>query len=89
MAKGPIQTTGDLRQKAIIADDQITMAVKAYLANSKDVSFKFASGHTLDLGAPVRNYPPAKSALAGHIISNTYRRTMVRTAVILAVPTSK
>ena len=89
MAKEPPQTIGDMRRKAIVTDKEIAAAIEAYLADPKAKPFQFASGHTLDVGAAVDGHPPAKAALAGKGTSDTFRRTMVRTAVILATPSTK
>jgi hypothetical protein len=86
VAKEPPQTVGDLRRKAVITDKEISAAIEAFLANPAGAPFKFTSGHTLNVRAAVNEHRPAKAALSGRIISDTFRRTMVRTAVILATP---
>ena len=86
MAAEPGQTVGDLRREAIVTDDEITAATEAYLANPKSQAFAFASGHVLDVSAAVDAHSPTKAALAGQITSDAFRRSMVRTAVIMAVP---
>ena len=77
-----------MRRKAIVTDAEIAAAVETYLADPKAGPFEFASGHALDVGAAVDEHRPAKAALAGKGTSETFRRTMVRTAVILATPSA-
>lgn len=86
MAAEPNQTVGDLRRKAIIKDAEISAAVDAYLAEPKGVAFSFTSGHKLDLAAAVEAHRPAKAAVAEKTMKEAYRRTMIRTAIILAAP---
>ena len=86
MAKEPPQTIGDMRRKAIVTDAEIAAAIDGYLANPKGTPFRFSSGHMLDVRAAVDEHRPAKAALAGQTISDNFRRAMVRTAIILAVP---
>jgi len=88
MAEEPPQTIGDMRRKAIVTDAEISAAVEAYLADPKAKPFPFKGGHILDVGAAVNDHRPAKAALADKGTSETFRRTMVRTAVILATPTA-
>lgn len=89
MAKEPPQTIGDMRRKAVVTDKEIAAAVEAYLADPKAPPFQFASGHVLDVSAAVSEHRQAKTILAGKGSSDAFRRTMVRTAVILAVPVVK
>lgn len=89
MANEPLQTIGELRRKATITDEEISEAVEAYLEDSKLQAFRFASGHVLDVAAAVDAHGPAKAALAKKNTIEAYRRTMVRTAVILATPIAK
>ena len=86
MAKEPPQTIGDMRRKAIVTDAEITAATEAYLGNPTGKSFEFASGHKLDVAAAVEAHRPAKAIMAEKGVKEAYRRTMVRTAVILATP---
>ncbi|WP_342167244.1 hypothetical protein [Methylobacterium sp. SD21] len=89
MAKDPPQTIGDMRRKAIVTDAEITAAVEAYLANPKVPRFQFASGHILDVSAAVEANRHAKTILAQKGTNGVFRRTMVRTAVILATPVAR
>lgn len=89
MAKEPPQTIGDMRRKAIVTDSEIAEAVEAYLANPKAATFQFASGHVLDVTAAVNDHRQAKAILADKGANDAFRRTMVRTAVILATPEVK
>jgi hypothetical protein len=86
MAKEPPQTVGDLRRKAVITDKEISAATDAFLLDRKATPYQFASGHVLDVAAAVEAHRPAKAALVEKTIPDALRRTMVRTAVILATP---
>lgn len=88
MAKEPPQTIGDMRRKAIVTDDEIAAATDAFLKDPKAKPFEFASGHVLDVAAAVEAHRPAKAIMAEKGVKEAYRRTMVRTAVILATPTT-
>lgn len=86
MAKGPAPTISDLRRKAVITDAEISAATDAFLLDRKAKPYRFESGHMLDVAAAVEAHRPAKAALAEKTIPDALRRTMVRTAVILATP---
>jgi hypothetical protein len=87
MAEEQPQTVGDLRRKAIITDDEITAATDAHLADPNGGPFRFGSGHKPDIAAAVEAHRPAKAAVAEKTMKEAYRRTMIRTAIILVVPT--
>ncbi len=89
MVKEPPLTVGEMRRKAIITDAEIVAAVEAYLANPKAASFEFTSGYVLDVTAAVNDHRQAKAILADKRANDAFRRTMVRTAVILATPEIK
>lgn len=89
MAKEPPPTVGDLRRKAVIMDAEIAEAVEAYLGNPKAATFEFASGHVLDVTAAVNEHRQAKAIMADEKVGDAFRRTMVRVAVILAVPEAR
>jgi hypothetical protein len=86
MAAESSQTVGDLRRKAIVTDDEITAAADAYLADPNGGPFRYGSGHKLDLDAAVDAHRPAKAAVAVKGMKEAYQRTMIRTAIILAIP---
>lgn len=58
----------------------------AYLTDPKGGPSRFGSGRKLDLAAAVDAHRPAKAAVAEKGMKEAYRRTMIRTAIILAVP---
>lgn len=89
MAKEPPQTIGWLRQNGTITNDEITAAVEAYLKDPKAPPFEFESGHVLYVARAVHAYRQAREAMAVRGVTEVYRRTIVRTAVILAKPTDK
>lgn len=86
MAKEAPVSIGDMRRKAIVTDKEITAAVDAYLADPKAGPYQFGSGHAIDVAQAVEAHRPAKAALEEKTVSEAYRRTIVRTAVILASP---
>lgn len=79
-------TIGDLRRKAIVTDAEIASAIESYLADPTGKPFQFGSGHVLDVAAAVEAHRPAKAAVAEKGMREAFRRTMIRTAIILAVP---
>ena len=81
-------TTGDLFKAKTVTDDEINTAVDMFMRAADVRLFRFASGHSLDLAAAVRAHDPAARAVADTDRSETYRRSMVRTAVLLARPTA-
>ena len=89
MAKEPPQTIGWLRQNGTITNDEITAAVEAYLDDPKAPPFEFESGHVLYVARAVHAYRQAREAMAVRDVTEVYRRTIVRTAVILPTPTDK
>ncbi|MCJ2039864.1 hypothetical protein MKK55_13085 [Methylobacterium sp. J-059] len=48
--------------------------------------FRFASGHTIDPAAAVKEREPSRKAVAEPGASEAFRRGMVRTAILLARP---
>ncbi|WP_342163109.1 hypothetical protein [Methylobacterium sp. SD21] len=89
MANEPPRTVGRLREEGVISNDEVTAAVEAYLADPKGPPFEFASGHVLYVARAVHAYRQAREAMAVRGVTEVYRRTIVRTAVILATPTDK
>jgi hypothetical protein len=83
---GVASTIGELRRKAIVTDEEITAAVDAYLDDPKVKAFQFTSGYVLDVAAAIEAHRPAKAALGEKGKNDAYRRTLIRTAVILAIP---
>jgi hypothetical protein len=49
-------------------------------------AFQFTSGYVLDVAAAIDAHRPAKAALGEKGKNDAYRRTMIRTAVVLAIP---
>ena len=86
MASEAAPAVGQLRQDGIIANAEIAAAVEAYLSNWKRPPFRFESGHVLDVPAAVYAYPQARAVVTEREATEAYRRTIVRTAVILATP---
>ena len=67
-------------------DADVRSAVDAYMADAETGVFPVGEGYGLDLAAAVEAHGPAKRALADPNASDSYKRTMVRTALFLARP---
>ncbi|GEP11094.1 hypothetical protein [Methylobacterium gnaphalii] len=79
-------TIGEMRKAAAVTDDQIEAAVKAYLKAPDTEAFEIADGLTLNLARAMSAHTPTRKALADKNATETFRRTMVRTAILLARP---
>jgi hypothetical protein len=84
MAADP--TIGELFKQALVLDADVRSAVDAYMADAETGVFPVGEGYGLDLAAAVEAHGPAKRALADPNASDSYKRTMVRTALLLARP---
>ena len=80
------KTTGDLRKAAEITDDEINAAVDAVLAKPKTGQYPIGGGYLLDLAAAVEAHGPSAKALADPEAKPGWRRTMARTAILMARP---
>lgn len=80
------KTVGDLRKAAEITDDEINAAVDAVLVKSKTGSYPIGGGYLLDLAAAVEAHEPSAKALADPEAKQGWRRTMARTAILMARP---
>ncbi|GJD70536.1 hypothetical protein [Methylobacterium gnaphalii] len=80
-------TVGELRKAALITDAQIEAAVKAFLEAPFTDAFPIADGLTLNLARAIAEHA-ASAAIADMSSSEAFRRTMVRTAILLARPES-
>lgn len=87
MATDP--TIGDLFKQALVLDADVQAAVNAYMADAETGVFPVGEGYGLDLAAAVAAHGQSRSAIADPSASDTYKRTMVRTALILARPTKR
>ena len=84
MATDP--TIGELFKQALVLDADVRAAVDAYMADAETGVFPVGEGYGLDLAAAVGAHGPAKRALADPSASDGFKRTMVRTALLLARP---
>jgi hypothetical protein len=80
------KTTSDLRQAAKITDDEINAAVDAVLAIPDTGSYPIGGGYLLDLAAAMEAHEPTRVALADADSRQGWRRTMARTAILMARP---
>ncbi|WP_336489711.1 hypothetical protein [Methylobacterium nigriterrae] len=84
MATDP--TIGELSKQALVLDADMRAAVEAYIADAETGAFPVGEGYGLDLAAAVDAHGPPKRALADPNASDTFKRMMVRTALLLARP---
>ena len=85
MATNP--TDSHLRKTAAISSVEVDAAVDAYWANPSGARFRFASGYEMDVAAAVEAHLPAKVAVVDPDRSVKFKRNMIRTAILLALPT--
>jgi hypothetical protein len=60
--------------------------VDAYLVEPKFAPFRFVSGHAINVAAAVDAHQPTKAAVIDPDRSEKFKRTKVRTAILLAHP---
>ena len=87
MATDP--TIGDLFQQALVLDADVHAAVNAYMADAETGMFSLGEEYGLDLAAAVAAHGPARTAIADPSARDTYKCSMVRTALVLARPTKR
>lgn len=80
------KTTGELRKAALITDDEINAAVDAVLAKPETGPYPIGGGYLLDLASAVEAHGPSAKALADPEAKPGWRRTMARTAILMAQP---
>jgi hypothetical protein len=85
MATDP--TIGELFKQSLVLDADVRAAVDAYMDDVETGVFPVGEGYGLDLGAAVDAHGPARKAVADPNAWDTFKRTLVRTAVLLARPT--
>ena len=85
MATNP--TVSEFRKTAEITDAEIDAAVDAVLADLAPVAYPLAKGWTLDLVETIQANAQATEALKSDRAA--WKRTMVRTAILLAHPVKK
>lgn len=79
-------TISDLVKAKAITSEQVEAATEALLADRHAGTFPIAEGYVLDLGAALKAHQPSADALATPGMPQGLRRTMVRTAILLARP---
>ena len=81
------RTTQELSLAKIVTDARIEAAVDAYLGGSTANCFDLADSYTVNLTRAVRANRYAARALVDRRSSESVRRMIVRTAILLARPT--
>ena len=79
-------TTGELVKAKAILSDEIDAAVDAVLAKPDVGLYPIGGGYFLDLGGAIQAHKPSAAALAAPSTTEAFKRTMVRTAILLARP---
>ncbi len=78
---------GNLRKAGVIRDTDIDAAVDAFFADPKTGAHMFGeSRYSLDLAEAVKGHRPSQAAAHDKTMGEKYRRTMVRTAILLRFP---
>src|ERR1700709_637855 len=78
-------TVSEFRKATEITNQEIDAAADAYLADPKAAAFRFASGYEIDAAAAVNAHQPPPLAVADPDRTPKFKRTMVRTAILLGV----
>jgi hypothetical protein len=84
MAENP--TTGELYKAKTITGDEIEAAADVFLCDPTVSTFRFESGHTLNVSASVEGHAWSKSTVANPEATEHLKRQAVRTAILLARP---
>lgn len=84
MADGP--TVGELSKAHALADDDITAAVEAFMADPKAAAFDIAGSYSVNLASAVKAHPFARDNLRNPEASPGLKRAAVRKAIMLARP---
>ena len=87
MATDP--TIGEMFKQSLVLDADVSAAVIAYMSDAETGVFPVGEGYGLDLGAAVEAHGAARKALADPNATDSFKRTMVRTAINMARPTKR
>lgn len=79
-------TTGELFKAKAILDDEVIVAVDAYLATPDMGPFPIAKGYRLDVAAAVEASPFVMKTMASSETTEQLKRAAVRKAFVLARP---
>ena len=79
-------TTGELYKAKAITSDEINAAVDAVLAQPGVGPYPIGGGYLLDPSEAIEAHEPSAVALADPDRPKKFRRTMARTAILLARP---
>ena len=77
---------GELYKAKAITSDEIDAAEDAVLAQPGEGPYPIGDGYLLDLSAAIEAHEPSAAALADPDRPEKFRRTMARTAILLARP---
>ena len=80
----PTPTIGELFKAKAVTDEAVNAAVDAVLAGKTSKPFPIAEGCTVDLADALARHPPSIRAVNDPDRPEKFRRTMARTAILLA-----
>jgi hypothetical protein len=81
------RTIGTLCELGVISDDEVGVAVEAFLSGSVESVFLFRAGYRLNLVKAVRSHPGAQEFVGRPNIGIGLKRPFVRAAILQARPT--
>jgi hypothetical protein len=79
-------TTNELVLQGVISIDEVNEAVAAFLGPQAATRFRFQTGYWLDLQEAIVSHPFAKATISGGDAKPARKRSVVRTAILLARP---
>lgn len=79
-------TTRDLCDTRLISDDEVDMAVDAFMANPMTPPHVFREGYRLNVAKAVRRHPGANANANRPELSPQLKRPFVRVAILEACP---
>lgn len=80
------RTIGTLCELGIISEDEVGVAVEAFLSGSAQSVFRFESGYQLNLVKAVRSHPGAQEFVGRPNVGIGLKRPFVRAAILQARP---
>lgn len=86
MAMTQPPTTDDLVLQGVISNQEVDEAVAAFLGPQAATRFHFPTGYWLDIQEAIASHPFAKATISGGAAKPARKRSVVRTAILLARP---
>ena len=79
-------TVGDLVKAKEIAIKDVDALIAAHQANPKAGPLPLGADYKLDVAVAIKGHRPAAAAVADPVLRDGWKRTMIRTAILLARP---